>query len=156
MASKSVYPTSKEVSCPVCAKTMLLKNWKDHCRAKHSILMSEEKIDNQYEQLKSNISTPSSKAVNATSPGVVTKNLFSMKNFVVTKQTSPQTGNTSDIQSSVDTHSADSNQSSFANTSLNIEASVLTADAENMETDAGMKNQLLSHFSGFFGNFYPL
>ncbi|CAF5019738.1 unnamed protein product [Rotaria sp. Silwood1] len=134
MASKPMYPTSKEVSCPVCAKTMLLKNWKDHCRAKHSMLMSDEKINNQYEKLKSNISSTSSKATPATSPGVVTKNIFSMKNFVVTKQTSPQTSNTSYIQSSGDTQSVDSDQSSFANTSLNIEASLLTIDAEKMET----------------------
>ncbi|CAF5014118.1 unnamed protein product [Rotaria sp. Silwood1] len=134
MASKPMYPTSKEVSCPVCAKTMLLKNWKDHCRAKHSMLMSDEKINNQYEKLKSNISSTSSKATPATSPGAVTKNIFSMKNFVVTKQTSPQTSNTSYIQSSGDTQSVDSDQSSFANTSLNIEASLLTIDAEKMET----------------------
>ncbi|CAF2878892.1 unnamed protein product [Rotaria sp. Silwood2] len=58
-----------------------------------------------------------------------------MKNFVVTKQTPPQTGNISDVLSSEDAQSADSNQSSFANTSFSIEAPILTTDAENMETN---------------------
>jgi hypothetical protein len=156
MASKTVYPTSREVSCPICAKTMLLKNWKDHCRAKHSMVMSPENIDNQYEQLKSITSPTASKATITTSPDVVTKNIFSMKNFVVTRQSSPQTSNTSDIQSSGDARSVNSNQSSLANTSFTIEAPVFTTDAENMEIGEGMKKQLLSHFSGFLGNFCPL
>ncbi len=156
MASKPIYPTSKEISCPVCAKTVLLKNWKDHCRRKHSMLMSDEKIDNQYEQLKSSIACTSSKTTIVTSPTAVTRNIFSMKNFVVTKQTSPQISNTSDIQSSEDAQSASSDASSFANTSLNIEVPILTIDAENMETEEGMKKQFLSHFTGFLGKFYQL
>ncbi|CAF1321548.1 unnamed protein product [Rotaria sordida] len=79
--------------------------------------MSEEKINNQYEQLKSNTSSASSKAAITTSPSVVTKNIFSMKNFVITKQTSPQT----------------SNKVIF--NLLEMHTPVLTTDAENMETD---------------------
>ena len=52
MASKTVYLTSKEVSCPVCSKTMLLKNWKDHCQTKHSMILSEENQKKEYEKLK--------------------------------------------------------------------------------------------------------
>ena len=47
MASRAIYPTSKEISCPVCAKTMLLKNWKDHCQTKHYDIIrrkSQERI----------------------------------------------------------------------------------------------------------------
>lgn len=146
MASKPVYPTSKEISCPVCGKTMLLKNWKDHCRAKHSMLMSEEKIDNQYEQLKSNISSTSSKTTSTTSTSMVTKSIFSMKNFVVTKETSPQTSNTSDTQSFGDAQSPESNQSSITNASVNVEIPILSIDADNMETGEGMKTSSYNIF----------
>jgi hypothetical protein len=60
MASKTVYPTSKEVSCPLCSKTMLLKNWKEHCQAKHFMTLSEENLKKEYEKLKQTILLSSS------------------------------------------------------------------------------------------------
>jgi CHAT domain-containing protein len=89
MASRTVYPTSKEVSCPVCAKTMMLKNWKDHCQTKHSMILSEENLKKEYEKLKqATISSPSSSE--AATDVLSTNTLFSMKNFSLIKH-SPTT-----------------------------------------------------------------
>ncbi|CAF5007681.1 unnamed protein product, partial [Rotaria sp. Silwood1] len=68
-----------------------------------------------------------------------------MKNFVVTKQTSPQVSNTSDIQSSEYAQSVDSDQSSFVNASLYIEAPLLTIDAEKMETGGEQHSKEQQH-----------
>lgn len=48
MASRKVYPTSKEISCPLCSKTMLLKNWKDHCQTKHPMILSDVNLKKEY------------------------------------------------------------------------------------------------------------
>ena len=85
MASRTVYSNVK-ISCPICSKTMLLKNWKDHCQTKHYILLSEEKLKKEYENLKkiAGLSTCSSELENIES---TINTLFSMKNFVLTKIT---------------------------------------------------------------------
>jgi hypothetical protein len=84
MASRTVYSTSKEVNCPMCAKTMLLKNWKDHCQTKHSMTLSEENLKKEYEKLKQ--TTISSSCSSKTTTDVLSTNtLFSMKNFSLTK-----------------------------------------------------------------------
>ncbi len=89
MASKTVYPTSKEVSCPMCGRTMLLKNWKDHCQTKHSMTLSEENLKKEYEKLKKTTTTMSSSSA-TTNDILSTNTLFSMKNFSLTKH-SPTT-----------------------------------------------------------------
>jgi len=87
MASKTVYLTSKEVSCPVCSKTMLLKNWKDHCNTKHPLILSEESLKNEYEKLKKSAVSSSSSFKTATAVSS-TNTLFSMKHFLLTKHSS--------------------------------------------------------------------
>ena len=94
MASRTAYPTSKEISCPLCAKTMLLKNWKEHYQAKHSMTLSEENLKKEYEKLKQTIVFSPSSYKTATVVSF-SDTLFSMKLFSLTKH-SPTSGTFND------------------------------------------------------------
>ncbi|CAF1640730.1 unnamed protein product, partial [Adineta ricciae] len=94
MASKTVYTTSCTIRCPSCSKSMMLKNWKDHCRQMHTMLSSM--IDEKYNEMKRNVEksrltnatkTTTTDAITITdkpSP-IPTNNLFSLKKFALTK-----------------------------------------------------------------------
>ena len=86
MASRIVYSNVK-ISCPICSKTMLLKNWKDHCQTKHYMLLSEEILKKEYKNLKktAGLSTCSSELENIDS---TTNTLFSMKKFCINQNDS--------------------------------------------------------------------
>ena len=100
MASRAIYPTNKEVSCPVCAKTMLLKNWKDHCQTKHSMILSEEDLQKEYDQLKK-VAASSPKSFKPATVALPISSLFSTKNFSLTKHTpSTVVNDNSDVSSS--------------------------------------------------------
>ncbi|CAF4081258.1 unnamed protein product, partial [Rotaria magnacalcarata] len=84
------HTTSCTVKCPICGKSMLLKNWKDHCRQFHA--MSQTAIDCKYYELKRNIeqSNLSTVTLDTTTtseqPNSMPINtLFSMKKFVLVK-----------------------------------------------------------------------
>ncbi|CAF3712042.1 unnamed protein product [Rotaria socialis] len=92
MISKIVHATSCTVKCPICGKSMLLKNWKDHCRQFHA--MSQTAIDCKYYELKRNIKQSNLSTVtldtttNSENPNSMPINtLFSMKKFVLVKST---------------------------------------------------------------------
>jgi hypothetical protein len=90
MSSKPVYITSSTIRCPTCAKAMLLKNWKSHCRQMHT--MSETAIDAQYIELKKNVEQSKTTVFDAShlveKPTPLTTNtLFSMKKFALSKPT---------------------------------------------------------------------
>lgn len=90
MASKAVYTTSCTIRCPSCSKSMLLKNWKDHCRQMHTMLPSI--IDAKYNEIKKDIEKSRSTIVASDVTTVIekpipitTNTLFSMKKFALTK-----------------------------------------------------------------------
>lgn len=88
MASKTVYPTSQTICCPLCSKPMLLKNWKDHCRQMYNLLPSV--IDENYNEMKRDIeqsrkNTASNIATVMEKPVPAANTLFSMKKFALTR-----------------------------------------------------------------------
>ena len=90
MASKTVYSSSCTTRCPTCSKSMLLKNWKDHCRQMHT--MSPSAIDTKYNEMKQDIDRSRLTTVTLDVTTVVekpipvtTNTLFSMKKFALTK-----------------------------------------------------------------------
>ncbi len=92
MPPEPVYTTSCIIRCPTCAKAMLLKHWKHHCRQMHT--MSETAIDRKYIEFQQNVGHPKSKIQTLCTPQPVekpcpltTNSLFSMKKIVVAKPT---------------------------------------------------------------------
>lgn len=92
MASRKVYTTSCTIRCPTCFKSMLLKNWKDHCRQMHTMLPSM--IDAKYNEMKKDIEKSRLNTVTLEMTATVekptpiaTNTLFSMKKFALTKST---------------------------------------------------------------------
>lgn len=78
MSSTTVFTTSSVVHCPSCAKKMLLKNWKDHCRQKHA--MSQKAIDMAYSTLKSQIERSKTTAVSSTTTTDIDKPISVARN----------------------------------------------------------------------------
>ena len=94
MASQKAFPTNWKINCPSGAKPMLLKNYKDHCRLKHT--MTSETIQEKYDELKTRVehsraeSAGKTRKVAIDGPIPVEKsNLFSMKRFALMKQAGP-------------------------------------------------------------------
>ncbi|CAF1528067.1 unnamed protein product [Adineta steineri] len=105
MSSKPIYTTSCSIRCPSCSKSMMLKNFKDHCRQMHTMLPSM--IDEKYNEMKRHIENSRVTTATATRDAttVIDKpspmpinNLFSMKKFALTKTVdlNPEIMNTND------------------------------------------------------------
>lgn len=86
MVSKRVHTTSCTIQCPTCGKSMLLKNWKDHCHQFHTI--SQIAIDCKYNELKKTIEKSKLGTTTSENPNPLSiSTLFSMKKFALIKST---------------------------------------------------------------------
>jgi hypothetical protein len=154
MASKTVFTTRSVVHCPSCAKKMLLKNWKDHCRQKHA--MSQKAIDMAYSTLKSQIERSKTTAVSSITTtdidkpiSVPKKDLFSLKKFALIKDSDPISsdvgaGDPLDHSRTARVVSDSIDDSFFDDVPEVAEASKYSSDFGEPTSDAGM-TYIFSH-----------
>ncbi|CAF4518707.1 unnamed protein product [Rotaria sp. Silwood2] len=135
MTSRAAYPSIK-ISCPICSKTMLLKNWKNHCQTKHRMHLSEEKLKKEYEKLKQ--TAGSSTCLSASENVDSTINtLFSTKNFSLTRTASAI--NTTDDQNINDCISDDN----FTNISTSQDLPMATTNDPKEKESLSNNHQLV-------------
>ena len=151
MSLRTVYTTNCTIHCPVCAKSMLLKNWKSHCQQMHN--MSQTEVDVKYYEMKkdveqSKLGTVASHLVTIEKPTPLIKNtLFSMKKFALTKtdNVQGQLVDEGDQINRLESMELDTQDTVLNLTTENIEPALISTDVRSNMNNDGM---LLQFFFG--------